>query len=104
MKKDASEQELLEILKDHPAKLIVTPMGGQGYLFGRGNPQLSAEVLKHIDKKDITIVATPNKLLTLEGKSLLVYTGDSEVDDKLAGYYKVILGYENLKMYKVKKV
>lgn len=104
IKKDASEQDILEVLSNHSAKLIVTPMGGQGYLFGRGNPQLSDDVLRQIEKKDILVVATPNKLSTLNGKPLLIYTGDEEVDNKLSGFYKVTTGYENKKMYKVKPV
>lgn len=102
--KDASEQEILEVLSNHSAKLIVTPMGGQGYLFGRGNPQLSDKVLMQFDKKAIQVVATPNKLSTLNGKPLLIYTGNEEVDKKLSGFYKVTTGYENKKMYKAKPV
>lgn len=106
VKKDASEQDILEILEDdgNEAKLFVTPMGGQGYLFGRGNPQLSDKVLAQLDKKDITIAATPGKLSTLGGRPLLVYTGDDEVDKKLSGYYRVTIGYESEKMYKVDQV
>ncbi|MCR8969480.1 ATP-NAD kinase family protein [Facklamia sp. 7083-14-GEN3] len=101
VKKDVYEQEILDIIGDQPAKLIVTPMGGQGYLFGRGNHQLSDKVLAKLDKEDIIIVATPGKLNTLKGQPLLVYTGNREVDEKLAGYHKVLLGYHNSRMYKV---
>ncbi|MBG9980856.1 ATP-NAD kinase family protein [Facklamia sp. DSM 111018] len=101
IKKDVYEQEILDIIGDSPSKLIVTPMGGQGYLFGRGNHQLSDKVLAKLNKKDIIIVATPGKLNTLNGNPLLVYTGNKEIDEKLAGYYKVLLGYQNSRMYKV---
>lgn len=104
IKKDASEQEILEILDNDTVKLVVTPMGGQGYLFGRGNPQLSEKVLSQLDKDDITVAATPNKLLTFENRPLLIYTGNTEVDEKLSGYYKVITGYDQRKMYKLKTV
>lgn len=99
--KDVNENQLLEILGDNSFKLVVTPMGGQGYIFGRGNQQLSADVLRKIDKKDIIIVATPGKLHTLRDRDFMVYTMDDEVDEKLAGYYKVIVGYG---YYQVKKV
>lgn len=104
VKKDASEQDILNILEDHKTRLFVTPMGGQGYLFGRGNPQLSDKVLAKLDKDDITIVATPGKLSTLGGQPLLIYTGDSEVDKKLSGFYRVTIGFEREKMYKAKSV
>lgn len=104
VKKDASEQDILDILDHDAVKLVVTPMGGQGYLFGRGNPQLSDQVLSQLDKSDIIVVATPNKLLTFEGRPLLIYTGNTKVDKKLAGYYKVVTGYDHRKMYKLKVV
>ena len=101
VKKDVYEQEILDIIGDQPAKLIVTPMGGQGYLFGRGNHQLSDKVLERLDKTDIMIIATPGKLNGLHGNPLLVYTGNRAIDEKIAGYYPVIQGYQNSRMYKV---
>lgn len=53
VKKDCSENDILEVIGDERAILIVTPMGGQGYVFGRGNQQLSANVLRKIDKKTL---------------------------------------------------
>lgn len=104
VKADVYEQQILDIIQDKPTKLVVTPMGGQGYLFGRGNHQLSDKVLAKLEKKDIIIVATPNKLNTLNGQPLLVYTGDRKVDEAVSGYYKILLGYENSRMYKVTAV
>lgn len=101
VKKDVYEQEIIDIIGDQPAKLIVTPMGGQGYLFGRGNHQLSDRVLEKLDKEDILIIATPGKLNGLHGKPLLVYTGNRQIDEKIAGYYPVVQGYQNSRMYKV---
>lgn len=100
--KDVNEKEILEIINGEPVKLVVTPMGGQGFLFGRGNQQLSDKVLSKIKKEDITIVSTPGKLNALYGKPLLIYTGNPEVDAKLSGYYKVIVGYGKYVVYKAK--
>lgn len=91
--KDVNEKEIIDIIKGKRAKLIVTPMGGQGYVFGRGNQQLSQNVLRLLEKDDITIIATEGKLKGLGDNDLLIYTLDDEVDKKLSGYYRVVIGY-----------
>lgn len=94
---DVSEQRLLELLKSlnyDSAKIIVTVIGGQGHIFGRGNQQLSAQVLSIVGLKNIIIVATNEKLRTLEKRPLIADTGDNIVDKKLAGLHTVITGYE----------
>lgn len=98
--KDVNESDILEVLKQGPVKLVVTPMGGQGYLFGRGNQQLSANVLRQIDKNDIIVISTQSKLHSLGDRDLIIYTLDDEVDAALKGYYKVITGYGQLMVVK----
>lgn len=98
--KDVNESQILDIIKDHEAKIIVTLMGGQGYIFGRGNQQLSANVLKCVDKEDVTIIATPHKLNSIGHRDLLVYTMDDEIDQKFSGFYKVVVGYGRFMMHK----
>jgi predicted polyphosphate/ATP-dependent NAD kinase len=80
-------------------KVIVTPIGGQGFIFGRGNQQLSPRFLSRIDKKDIIIVSTESKIRSLE--CLRVDTGDPGVDQRLRGYYKVIVDYNRYLVMKV---
>ncbi|HSH36130.1 ATP-NAD kinase family protein, partial [Schnuerera sp.] len=101
IKKDASEKDLLNYVSIYPSKLILTPTGGQGYLLGRGNQQISNDVVKRIGKESIIIVSTNSKIIELRGKPLLVYTGDSKVDGMLKGYYKVKVGYGMEIMYVV---
>ncbi|WP_417688670.1 ATP-NAD kinase family protein [Pseudidiomarina sp.] len=95
----ARQLEQLVISENQPAHLIVTVIGGQGHIFGRGNQQLSAALLAHLletkGKEAIWVVATKAKLQQLDGKPLLVDTGDAEVDDQLCGLMRVTTGYHD---------
>ena len=99
--KDAAEKELLKYMENKPAKLIITPTGGQGYLLGRGNQQISPQVIKGLGKSNIIVAATPAKLASLGGNPLLVDTGDPETDELLRGYFRVVTGYREVVMYRV---
>lgn len=98
---DCSESGLLELIETGTTKLVLTPTGGQGYLLGRGNQQLSPQVLKHIGKENIIILATDAKLLQQKGRPFLLFTGDAGLDRELSGYYKVQTGYRSQVMAKV---
>ncbi len=90
--RDLDEKGLLELLERYPrAKIIVSPIGGQGFILGRGNQQISPEVVRRVGVKNIIVVATKSKLLTF--KTLKVDTGDEELDRMLEGYIRVITGY-----------
>ncbi len=99
---DVAEKKLLEITKDNKSKLIITPIGGQGYLFGRGNQQISPEVLKNVGKNNIIVIATKQKISELHGNPFLTDTGDEYTDRMLSGYTKVITGYKEAMMYPIK--
>ena len=96
--RDVNERQLLDLLREHEAKIIVTPIGGQGYLFGRGNQQISPQVIKQVGRGNIIVVATPKKLDALRGQPLLVDTGDSETDRTLSGYVRVVCGRGDYRM------
>jgi len=99
--KDVTQTQLLNLLETMPAKILVTPIGGQGFLFGRGNQQIGPEVIRKVGRENISVVSTSSKLNALRMQPLLVDTGDAEVDELLAGYFPVITGYNERMMCKV---
>jgi predicted polyphosphate/ATP-dependent NAD kinase len=98
---DADERALLELLEVVPAGIVVTPVGGQGFLFGRGNQQLSARVIEQVDRERIVVVSTEAKIARLGGAPLRVDTGDPALDASLAGYIRVVVGYKREIVYPV---
>ncbi|MCX6677941.1 MAG: ATP-NAD kinase family protein [Methanothrix sp.] len=90
--KDASERDLLALLdREKSVKVIVSPIGAQGFILGRGSQQISAAVLRRVGEENLIIVSTPHKLAELP--QLLVDTGDQEMDRILAGKRMVVTGY-----------
>ena len=101
MQADATAAELMGFAEAGPCHIVVTAIGGQGHLFGRGNQQLSAEVIRAVGIDQIIVIATKSKLEALQGKPLLVDTGDSALDATLAGSIRVTTGYEDAVLYPV---
>ncbi|HDO21010.1 MAG TPA: ATP-NAD kinase, partial [Candidatus Bathyarchaeota archaeon] len=81
------------------AKIVVSPIGSQGFIFGRGNQQISPEVIRRVGKNNIVVLATHHKLSTID--ALRVDTGDPEVDEYLRGYLRVICDYREERIVKV---
>lgn len=99
---DAIEKDLLELLKSgKTVKFIITVIGGQGHVLGRGNHQISPEVIRLTGWDNFDIVATKSKLQALEGRPLLTDTGDEDLDFELQGMKKVITGYRDYVVYPV---
>lgn len=99
---DVDEHTILKTIKNHPAKIVVTTIGGQGHVFGRGNQQLSAKVIRQVGQENIIIVATNEKLRSLDKRPMISDTGDSELDKQLAGLYPVVTGYQQKTLYRLK--
>ena len=101
--KDVNEKGILDFLStsNGKVKMIVTVIGGQGYIFGRGNQQLSPDVIRRVGLGNIIIAASKPKMFSLFGKSLLVDTGDEALNEELTGYRRVYVGYEDSVMFKV---
>jgi predicted polyphosphate/ATP-dependent NAD kinase len=78
---DVNEQQILKKVKGKSSQIIVTPIGGQGFIFGRGNQQISSKVIRQVGLDHIVVVATKSKVDRL--KSLRVDTGDLALDKEL---------------------
>jgi predicted polyphosphate/ATP-dependent NAD kinase len=100
---DADEERLLQLLADAPgpAYMIVTVIGGQGHLFGRGNQQFSPAVIRAVGLDNIVVVAAKSKISALEGRPLLVDTNDTALDQALCGYRRINTGYDDYVLYRV---
>ena len=100
---DADEATLLEVLELAPgeATIVVTVIGGQGNVFGRGNQQFSPEVIRKVGVDNVMIVAAKSKITALEGRPLLVDTNDPELDKQLSGWHPIITGYDDRILYRI---
>jgi predicted polyphosphate/ATP-dependent NAD kinase len=97
---DLNEQGILRLLELYPErKIIVTPLGGNGFVFGRGNRQLSPEVIRRVGRENLLVIATRDKLARLP--CLRVDTDDADLNRTLAGYLDVIIGYKYSKVMAV---
>ena len=103
LSEDVNERELLDNLSSHDGKSIIllSPMGGQGFLIGRGNLQISPEVILQVGIDGILGIATPAKLLTIN--ALRIDSGDNQLDDDFRAkkYLKVLQGYRTTRLLKI---
>lgn len=103
---DLNEQELIQILSSHDGEklLLLSPMGGQGFLIGRGNLQLSPDVLRIIGVESILGVATPAKLMGLS--YVRIDTGDESLDDEFRArkFVKMLQGYRTTRVIRVSEI
>lgn len=101
IKADAVERDIYDIAKQGEVYLILTVIGGQGHLFGRGNQQISPRILRKIGRDHCIILATKSKLLSIPSGKLTVDTGDVELDIELEGYVKVMTGFQESVIFKI---
>ena len=99
--RSASEEQLLDEIGRGPAQAVITVIGGQGFLLGRGNQQLSAAVISALGDNPLLVVAPEQKIIDLQGRPLIVETGDPVVDEKLAGHIRIITGAATTSLYPV---
>lgn len=98
--RDLDERGILRVLEAHEdPHLVVGVIGGQGFVFGRGNQQISPRVLRRLPRENIHIVATPSKLSKI--RYLRMDLGDPELEERLRGYWRVLVGYGRFRLMKM---
>ena len=98
---DLNEKGILGLFERYgKRKIFVTPIGGNGFIFGRGSKQFTPEVMKRVGRENIVVVGTRDKLSRLD--CLRVDTGDFELDELLCGYMEVVVDYKEGMMVKVR--
>tara|TARA_Y100000310_G_C20688079_1_gene820383 strand:- start:112 stop:1239 length:1128 start_codon:yes stop_codon:yes gene_type:complete len=98
---DATEADLLAAVDEDCTRIILTMIGGQGHILGRGNQQLSPAVIRKVGIVNIIVLGSKTKIKELQGRPLLVDTGDPELDSEFNGYIRVATGYDDWMIYPV---
>lgn len=100
---DVSASQLHKLIEKHTGecKLIITAIGGQGHIIGRGNQQITPDILRKIGRHNIQIIATKDKILSLQGRPLLVDSNDPALDKEFSGYQSVLVGYDESILYPI---
>lgn len=98
---DVTEQQILELPSEARLRALITVIGGQGHVFGRGNQQFSPAVIRRLGREGFTIAATRSKLAALNGRPLLVDSGDADLDQALCGLVPVTAGYDDTVLMKL---
>ena len=90
--RDLTASHIADLTVSAKSKIVISVIGGQGYLFGRGNQQFTPAIIRKIGRENIIVIATQAKLLALAQNRLFVDTGDADLDRDLAGYIRVEIG------------
>lgn len=98
---DLDSQGVAALCEGRPVRVLLTATGGQGMLLGRGNQQLTPALLRRIGRSGLMVLATPHKLMTLEGRPLRLDTGDEALDREWQGVIEVVTGYRSRQLYRV---
>lgn len=99
---DLDEARILGAIDDRESWIIAGVLGGQGSLFGRGNQQISAEVLRRVGRDRIIVLSSAAKLAALRPSALQVDTGDDLVDTMLTGHIRVQTGFDHSMLLEVR--
>jgi predicted polyphosphate/ATP-dependent NAD kinase len=98
--RDLNERGILQLLDQYPeTRIVLTPLGGNGFLFGRGNKQFTPQIIRRVGRDKLIVIANREKMLAL--RSLHVDTGDPDLDRQLAGYIDVVVGLNHSKIMRI---
>jgi len=98
---DVNEKGILDLFRRcSQRKIVVTPIGGNGFIFGRGSKQFTPEVIRQVGRENIIVVGTRDKVSQLD--CLRVDTGDLALDEALSGYVEVTVDYREAMVMEVK--
>lgn len=100
--RDLCEQEILHLVMLYDCRVVITVIGGQGHVFGRGNQQLSPRIIRELTMAKITVIATKKKLFDLLPASLIADTGDAALDKELSGYVRVVTGFHDSVVFPIR--
>jgi predicted polyphosphate/ATP-dependent NAD kinase len=99
---DVDERRIMNEVEDwQKTWIVLSPIGHQGILLGRGNQQISPRIIRSVGKDHVIIAATRNKLQSIEGNVLRVDTGEAETDAVLRGYIRVATDYREWRLVRV---
>ena len=99
--RDLTAVQVEDIVNGPRAKIVVSVIGGQGYIFGRGNQQFTPAAIRRLGRDNIIVIASQAKLLALGQNRLLVDTGDPALDRELAGFVRVEIGPSRSTMMRI---
>jgi len=98
---DLNEQQILSYIEGNKTKIIVSLIGRQGFLFGRGNLQFTPRILKKVGAINIIIISTKFKLQNIPNQILRLDTRDPKMDEEMKGLYKIITDYDEIRICRV---
>ena len=102
--RDLNADDLTALVADYENKtaIVLTAIGGQGHVIGRGNQQITPHILRKVGLHNLHILASKEKLSTLQGRPLLMDSGDAALDNEWSGWVDVQTGYHETVMYELR--
>jgi predicted polyphosphate/ATP-dependent NAD kinase len=100
---DVHENQLYALVTQYPkVRIMLSIIGGQGIVLGRGNQQISPRIIEHVGRENLDFLATQSKILALEGKPLRIDSGSDSLDRALSGFHKIICAYDDALLYEIR--
>ena len=102
IKQDLTASEILDLMQTHPFSILISVIGGQGHIFGRGNHQFNQQVFQQLQTEQIVLVANIRYLIELNNKPLIIDSLDNTLTSRLNNRIKILTGYDQWVMYHVR--